>query len=36
MVLCVLVVYLLADILKLGKPIDKEKKYMRSAKNYHP
>ena len=31
-----LVVYLLAGILRLGKPIDKEEKYMRSAKNYHP
>ena len=36
MPLCVLAVYLMADILRLGKLIDKEGKYMRPAKNYHP
>ena len=36
MPLCVLAVYLMADILRSGKSIDEEEKYMRSAKNYHP
>ena len=36
MPLCALAVYLMADILKLGKSIDEEEKYMRSAKKYHP
>ena len=36
MLLCVLVVYLLADILRLGKSIDEAEKYMRLEKHYHP
>ena len=36
--LCALAVYLMAkkDILRLGKLIVEEDKYMRSSKNYHP
>ena len=35
---CVFTVYLMAkeDILRLGKLIDEEDKYMRSPKNCHP